>query len=107
MALTKDGHNLLVGDKCLKVSFEDDSPFIKDVARCIYMGSELRDNRPFLDSLSPGCSGSPMPEFQTIHCFADISDPNTKFYLSEGEIKCSIIKDESSVRTVSKLEFKS
>ena len=106
MTLTRDGYNLEFDDECLRVVLGDDSSDIREVVKCVYKGFFVQDNRPLLASLSLKCSGMPIPESQLMYRFEDVSNKNTQFDLCAGEIRCSIIKDTSSIERVSKLRFK-
>lgn len=106
MISTRDGHSLSIGDECLVVSFEEDSSFIERSTKCIYKGSWVRDNRPFLATLPPGCSGSHTPETQTMHHFEYIYHEDEGFNLLECDVQNMVIKDSSYIEEVVKKKLK-
>lgn len=106
MISTFDGYDLSIGDECLVMLREDDDQYIKELVKCIYKDCHVQDNQPFLDSLSPGCSGAFPPPSQTMHRFEEVNSSGKEFILCDSEVRWLIIKDKSSVEEVTKLKLR-
>ena len=110
MALTKDGHDLRVGDSCFLIFLEEDSGYIKDSIKCFYRGTGIRDNSAAIASLPPSCSGVHIPTIETTHNFEHVDKIDcidVQFDLLECEVKQTIIKDMSSTEEVTRKRLKS
>lgn len=106
MLLTRDGHNLSIKDECLVVLLEEDGGYIKSSVQCVYEGCWLKDNRPFIDNLPPSCSGSPIPETQTMHRFGSIHNVKEVFDLLECDVKHSVIKNSLAIEEIVKKKLR-
>lgn len=106
MVSTRDGHKLTNDDLVIIITLDENHEFIESSIICCYKGFFVKDNRPAIASLTPGCSGMPMPETQTMHRFVAFKNPQQQFDLLEHDVEDTVIKDSSSMEEVVKFKLK-